>query len=73
MKVAKGKNYREIKMQESDGECDMILLYADFERGYVRTNCGDFYYDYEISFEDFIKFAKFIKRNRRKLWQMSKT
>ena len=30
----------------------------------IYTECGDPYYDYEISFDDFIKFADFIKKER---------
>ena len=37
------------------------LLIADMERKVVITNCGDFYYDYEIPFEDFIRFTKFLE------------
>lgn len=50
--------------QDDDDDIDTALLYADFDTGYVRTNCGDFYYDYDISFDDFLKFAEFIKMNR---------
>lgn len=37
------------------------LLIADFKERTVRTVCGDFYYDYDISFDDFFRFAKQIE------------
>lgn len=43
------------------------LMTADFENRTVRTNCGDFYYDYDISFDDFIKFAHFIEKEEKRL------
>lgn len=43
------------------------LMIADFERRVVRTNCGDFYYDYGISFYDFTKFAHFIENEEKRL------
>ena len=53
------------KLIERDDEVgDEVLLWADFEEGYVNTNCADYYYDYSISFDDFIKFAEFIKKMR---------
>ena len=48
---------------EIDGEC--YLFYADLHKGFVMTNCGDSYYDYDISFDDFIKFADFIREHRK--------
>ena len=42
-----------------------VLLWADFKEGYVHTNCADYYYNYSISFDDFIKFAEFIKKERK--------
>lgn len=44
---------------------DEVLLRADFKDGYVDTNCADYYYNYSISFDDFIKFAEFIKKERK--------
>lgn len=44
---------------------DEVLLWADFEEGCVHTNCADYYYNYSISFDDFIKFAEFIKKERK--------
>lgn len=57
------KDYNLIKKEEKYG--DEVLLWADFENGCVCTNCGDYYYDYSISFDDFIKFAEFIKKERK--------
>lgn len=53
---------------------DEVLLWADFENSCVRTDCGDYYYDYSIPFDDFIKFAEFIKKEqeRKKKWQTNK-
>lgn len=49
---------------ERDDKFEEVLLWADFEEGCVCTNCADNYYDYSISFDDFIKFAEFIKKER---------
>ena len=46
---------------DDDDDSSSPVLIADFERGYVSTNCGDSYYDYEISFDNFIKFADYIR------------
>jgi len=51
-----------IKRDEKFG--DEGLLWADFKNGCVHTNCADYYYNYSISFDDFIKFAEFIKKER---------
>lgn len=37
------------------------VLMADFKKRQITTNCGDYYYDFEFSFDDFIKFAKAIE------------
>lgn len=37
------------------------VLMADFKKRQITTNCGDFYYDISIDFDDFIKFAKHIE------------
>lgn len=55
------------KFSEDDNEFESYLLLADFKEREVRTNCGDFYYDYSISFDDFIKFAHLIENQERKL------
>ena len=47
---------------DEDNNTNTVLLYANFEDKTISTNCGDFYYDYSISFEDFIKFAHFIEK-----------
>lgn len=44
---------------------DEVLLRADFKEGCVDTNCADYYYNYSIPFDDFIKFAEFIKKERK--------
>ncbi len=53
-----------IKKDEEFG--DEVLLCADFKNGCVHTNCADYYYNYSISFDDFIKFAEFIKNEKAK-------
>lgn len=54
------------KLIERDDEFgDEVLLLADFKEGYVYTNCADYYYNYSIPFDDFIKFAECIKKERK--------
>lgn len=48
-------------------EMDDDLLIADFKKRVVSTNCGDFYLDYEISFDDLFKFVDYIKKCEREL------
>lgn len=43
---------------------DEVLLRADFKEGCVYTNCADYYYSYSITFDDLIKFAEFIKKEK---------
>ncbi len=38
------------EFMSDDGES--VLFEIDWENGVVMTKCGDFYYDYSISFED---------------------
>lgn len=52
------------KIKRSDKYGDDVLLWADFKKGCVYTNCADDYYNYSITFDDFIKFAEFIKKTR---------
>lgn len=51
-------------IKRSDKYGDDVLLWADFKEGCVYTNCADDYYNYFITFDDFIKFAEFIKKTR---------
>lgn len=59
------KFYNEDEDAEKYESC--YILVADFKTRTVTTNCGDFYYDYSIDFDDFIKFAKYIEETDRKL------
>lgn len=52
-------------IERDDKYGDDVLLWADFKNGCVCTNCADYYYDYSIPFDDFIKFAEFIKKERK--------
>lgn len=69
-----GKMEQEQSSYIKDGELierddefgDEVLLSADFKKGLVHTNCCDYYYNYSISFDDFIEFADFIKKERGK-------
>lgn len=49
---------------DKSGSCYELLI--DFDRECVETNCGDFYYDYTISFDHFIKVADYIKSRTNK-------
>lgn len=53
----------EAKLIDRDDELGItsILLVANFEDREVSTNCGDFYYDYSIPFDDLFKFVEQIK------------
>lgn len=57
------KDGKLIKRDDEFG--DEVLLRADFKNGCVYTNCADYYYDYSISFDAFIKFAEFIKKEQK--------
>lgn len=46
---------------EESKDRDSYILIADYDKREVTTNCGDFYYDLSIDFDDFIKFAKHIE------------
>lgn len=52
-------------IERDDEFGDDVLLWADFKEGCVYTNCADGYYNYSISFDGFIKFAEFIKKERK--------
>lgn len=51
-------------IEKDDKFGDEVLLWADFKEGCVHTNCADYFYNYTIPFDDFIKFAEFIKKTR---------
>lgn len=51
-----------MKIALLEEDMETTKLYADFERRVIRTECGDSYMDYEISFDDFIKFAKLVDK-----------
>ena len=51
-------------IERDDEFGDAVLLWADFKEGCVYTDCADDYYNYSIPFDDFIKFAEFIKKER---------
>ena len=48
--------------EPTSSNSDDYILIADFDKRVVSTNCGDFYYDYDISFDDFLKFARHIEK-----------
>ena len=52
-------------IERDDEFGDEVLLRADFKEGCVCTDCADCYYNYSIPFDDFIKFAEFIKKERK--------
>lgn len=47
-------------------ETDHVALIAYYEEREVRTCCGDFYYDYSISFDDLFRFVEHIKEMEKK-------
>lgn len=61
-------NMFEAKLIDRDNELgiDSFLLVANLADRTVRTNCGDFYYDYEIPFDDLYKFVDYIKKMEKK-------
>ena len=62
--MSKISNVKAIKFyyDEEERNSDNYILIADFDKRVVTTNYGDFYYDYDISFDDFLKFAKHIEK-----------
>ena len=56
---------KDFKLYDEDEDAEKYptcyALKADFDKKEVTTNCGDFYYDYSINFDDFLKFAKHIE------------
>lgn len=48
--------------EDESQSCYQFLI--DFDKEEVETNCGDFYYDYSISFDNIIKLADYIKSRR---------
>lgn len=59
----------EAKLIDRDDELDMpsVQLIADFKRRTVRTNCGDFYYDYDIDFDGLFSFVEQVKQMDKKI------
>ena len=54
----------EAKLIDRDDELDItsVQLIADFKRRIVSTNCGDFYYDYDIDFDGLFSFVEQVKQ-----------
>lgn len=42
-------------------------LIVDFKNRVVRTNCGDFYMDYDIPFDDLFELVDYIKKNEKEM------
>lgn len=60
--MIKDSNQVKFYFDEDDAKypsCYKLLI--DFDKREVTTNCGDFYYDYSIGFDDIIKVAEYIK------------
>lgn len=62
--MSKTSDFKVSKFYCDDAEKDSesYKLIADFDKRVVSTHCGDFYYDYDISFDDFLKFARHIEK-----------
>lgn len=60
-KISNVKSSKLFRDDEEDSNSSCYLLIADYDTREVSTNCGDFYYDLSIGFDDFIKFAKHIE------------
>ena len=62
--MSKTRDFKVSKLYDDEEakDSDSYSLIADFDKRVVSTNCGDFYYDYDISFDDFLKFAKHIEK-----------
>ena len=65
MKIIGDKFYTddEDAIEDKSGSCYQLLI--KFDKEHVETNCGDFYYDYSISFDDIIELADYIKSRRK--------
>ena len=59
------KFYKDDEDAEEDKSHSAYLFLINFDTEEVETNCGDFYYDYSISFDNIIKLADYIKANRK--------
>lgn len=59
-------NSRTLKLYTDDKDAkkysESYVFIADFDNREIETNCGDFYYDYGVSFDDFFKFAKEVEK-----------
>ena len=44
-----------------DDDFEEGLLYADFNKKRIETNCADPYYNYSIPMDEFLKFADRIR------------
>ena len=48
-------------------------LIEDFKNRVVRTNCGDYYLDYDIPFDDLFKLVDYIKKTEREMKEENET
>lgn len=62
--MSKTRDFKVSKLYDDEEakDSDSYTLIADFDKRVVSTNCGDFYHDYDISFDDFLKFARHIEK-----------
>lgn len=62
-------NYKFVYNDDEDAKEDEsgsnYQFLIDFDNEVVETNCGDYYYDYSISFDNIIKLADYIKTTRK--------
>ena len=57
---------REIRIGRFRLEDDAKLI-PDFKNRVVATNCGDFYLDYDISFDELFELVDYIKKTEREI------
>ena len=66
MKIVDNKffygNAQDAKDDKNRYCCELLI---DFDKGLVRTNCGDPYYDYSISFDSIVELADCIKSRKK--------
>jgi len=54
--------YDEILELAEDDDFEEGLLYADFKKKRIETNCADPYYNYAIPMDEFLEFADRIRK-----------
>lgn len=58
--------YDEVLELAEDDDCEIGLLYADFDKKEIEMNCADPYYNLTVPMDGFLEFADRVREKLKK-------